>query len=59
MPHLDPAAGKDALEGFELTLGGDDKGWTFTLKEKKPCGVFAYSDQSGVIYLGKALGCND
>jgi len=59
MPHFDPAAGKDALEGFELAIVADDGGYELTLKEKKSCGVFAYSDQVGLIFLGKALGCNE
>jgi hypothetical protein len=59
MPHFDPAAGKDALAGFELGIATNDNGYTITLKETKPCGAFAYSDQVGVIFLGKALGCND
>ena len=59
MPHLDPAAGKDALAGFELAIGVGESGYTLTLKEQKPCGAFAYSDQVGLIFVGKALGCND
>jgi len=58
MPHFDPAAGKDALAGFELAIVPNDNGYTLTLKETKPCGAFAYSDQVGVICVGKGLGCD-
>lgn len=60
-PAMDLRAGGDAVAGFELRIvvAPDGRHYGISLKEKKTCGVAAFTDDVGVIFLATALGCNE
>jgi hypothetical protein len=60
MPLVNASAGQDAVSGFDLriTVSADGRNYAMSLKEKQRCGVSAFTDEAGVIYLAKALGCD-
>jgi hypothetical protein len=54
------ADASDPLPGWELRVvaSPDGKHYTLSVKNKQHCDVNAFSDETGVIYLGSALGCD-
>ena len=65
-PDLGSAYGRLALQDqteplrdFDLALvvAADGKSYKLSVLEKKRCGMAFFTDDSGIIYQGKALGC--
>lgn len=52
---------KELLRGFDFTMvvAPDGSAYKLSLTEKNDCGVAIFTDDRGLIYQGKALGCAD
>jgi len=48
------------LNGFDfgLVVSSDGGAYKLSLSEKQSCGSAYFSDESGIIYTGRALGCH-
>ena len=48
------------MRGFDLTIivSSDGGAYKLSLAAKEDCGVAFFSDQRGIIYNGKAIGCS-
>jgi hypothetical protein len=51
--------GNNLLHGFDFALVVSSEGdaYQFSLSQKESCGSVYFSDQRGIIYAGRALGC--
>ncbi len=59
LSQLDLQKDASLLVGFDFTLvvSSDGSAYKLSFVEKERCGAAYFSDERGVIYTGKALGC--
>jgi hypothetical protein len=59
--RLDLQNQAEPLKGFEfdMVVASDGKTYKLSLAQKVECGLAVFSDNRGLIYLGRALGCSN
>jgi hypothetical protein len=58
--QLKPEKGPEILDGFDLGMlvSFDGAAYKFSLDNKERCGTTYFSDERGLIYAGRPLGCS-
>ena len=58
--QMKPVKGPEMLDGFDLGMlvSSDGSAYKLSLDNKEKCGTTYFSDERGLIYAGKPLGCS-